>query len=358
MTSIEGVSTPGLLAESRQAEAAAFGRGEKAYFALVAVFTAISFGLDLGGVYPGFVTRWFTPGTYALALPLVSLAALLYWALSALRIVHRRFRARREGREDQMPALSDVWRDPRPWRALALATSALLLLNVFGCWKAMIPQINPFSWDPAFATVDRVLHLGRDPWLWLHQVFGDPLLTRQLDVFYSLWFYFVPLMVLWMSWTSKHEVRQRFFLTFALCWIVLGTVAATVFSSAGPAYYARVTGDPGAFRDLMVYLDSAWRGHPFNARVGQELLWAQYVYDGSIPWARISAMPSLHIAMVFLYAITASAANRVIGVFFWMYALLVLIGSVHLGWHYAVDGYAAIAAVAGFWWLSGRIIRS
>jgi hypothetical protein len=38
--------------------------------------------------------------------------------------------------------------------------------------------------------------------------------------------------------------------------------------------------------------------------------------------------------------------------------LLVLIGSVHLGWHYAVDGYVAIAAVTGFWWIAGRIIRA
>jgi hypothetical protein len=30
---------------------------------------------------------------------------------------------------------------------------------------------------------------------------------------------------------------------------------------------------------------------------------------------------------------------------------------VHLGWHYAVDGYAAVALACGAWWLCGHIAR-
>jgi len=30
---------------------------------------------------------------------------------------------------------------------------------------------------------------------------------------------------------------------------------------------------------------------------------------------------------------------------------------VHLGWHYAVDGYVAMALAAGLWWIAGPVAR-
>jgi hypothetical protein len=37
-----------------------------------------------------------------------------------------------------------------------------------------------------------------------------------------------------------------------------------------------------------------------------------------------------------------------------LFAILTLLGSVRLGWHYAIDGYVSIAIVAVLWWLVGR----
>ena len=34
---------------------------------------------------------------------------------------------------------------------------------------------------------------------------------------------------------------------------------------------------------------------------------------------------------------------------------IILIGSVHLAWHYAVDGYAGILLAAAFWLIAGAI---
>ena len=38
-------------------------------------------------------------------------------------------------------------------------------------------------------------------------------------------------------------------------------------------------------------------------------------------------------------------------------AAVILVTSVHLGWHYAVDGYAAILISWACWWLSKPIAR-
>jgi hypothetical protein len=37
--------------------------------------------------------------------------------------------------------------------------------------------------------------------------------------------------------------------------------------------------------------------------------------------------------------------------------VLIMIGSVHLGWHYAVDGYASVLTIPLIWKLSGMIVE-
>src|SRR3546814_4974916 len=37
-----------------------------------------------------------------------------------------------------------------------------------------------------------------------------------------------------------------------------------------------------------------------------------------------------------------------------LYAVVIFLGSIHLGWHYAVDGYVSIVAVAAIWAEIGR----
>jgi hypothetical protein len=37
---------------------------------------------------------------------------------------------------------------------------------------------------------------------------------------------------------------------------------------------------------------------------------------------------------------------------------ITIFGSVALGWHYAVDGYASIVGMAALWWVAERITAS
>jgi hypothetical protein len=36
------------------------------------------------------------------------------------------------------------------------------------------------------------------------------------------------------------------------------------------------------------------------------------------------------------------------------FAVVIFLGSVMLGWHYAIDGYVGAAGVAAIWWWCGR----
>jgi membrane-associated phospholipid phosphatase len=69
----------------------------------------------------------------------------------------------------------------------------------------------------------------------------------------------------------------------------------------------------------------------------------------------ISAMPSVHNALAALFALAAFQLNRAAGWIAASYAALIWIGSIHLGWHYALDGVVAFALTYGIWIVCGRI---
>jgi membrane-associated phospholipid phosphatase len=87
------------------------------------------------------------------------------------------------------------------------------------------------------------------------------------------------------------------------------------------------------------------------------MLWAAYESRTLTAGSGISAMPSLHVATSLSFAILGWKTSRLVGVLLGMFAAIILIGSVHLGWHYAVDGYLSIALTGLIWWAVGRWLR-
>lgn len=83
------------------------------------------------------------------------------------------------------------------------------------------------------------------------------------------------------------------------------------------------------------------------------MLWQNYESSTVGLGSGISAMPSLHVALTTLSALLLSRLSRTAGVLAWAYLALILVGSVHLGWHYAIDGYASIIAVGLIWRAAG-----
>ncbi len=90
----------------------------------------------------------------------------------------------------------------------------------------------------------------------------------------------------------------------------------------------------------------------------QQLLLHDYRASTLALGAGISAMPSLHNAMAVLFACAAWHANRRMGWLFSGYAVLIWIGSIHLGWHYAIDGIVAAVLTIAIWKLTGLFHRN
>jgi len=248
-----------------------------------------------------------------------------------------------------------------PKRLLSGLTVVLLLplfISAFTAFKSMIPIIQPFSWDPAFAAWDRAIHGGVEPWRLLQPVLGRPLLTSALNTVYHAWFFVMFAVVFWQAFSlSRPRLRMRFLLSYLLVWIAVGTLAATLLSSAGPVYYHLVEGAEGGFRGLLAYLETADTQFPVLALEVQQTLWQRYSEGGAAMGSGISAMPSLHVAMAFLFALLAWRVNRLLGACFYVFTALILLGSVHLAWHYAVDGYLALVLTWCIWHLVDRFLE-
>lgn len=212
-----------------------------------------------------------------------------------------------------------------------LGTAAFL--HAFMGWKAALPAWHPYAYDLTLAALDARLH-GTDPWR---------LLPPWLGLYqwaYVAWFPLVALTVTWMAWRRD----WCYFVAFALTWIVLGTVLAGLFPAAGPVFLHDLTGDPR-------YLPVVERLPPLM-RQARESLWS--LYAAGQP-SSISAFPSLHVAIAWLGTLAAWRVSRPVGVAVGAYTLLLLAASVGLGWHYAVDGEAALLLVPGLWWVAGRV---
>ena len=71
--------------------------------------------------------------------------------------------------------------------------------------KPSIPALVPFAWDEAFMKLDRALHLGRDPWLWLDGVLGLPFLTLAVNFVYCFWFLAMFTFWFWFAFQDRYS---------------------------------------------------------------------------------------------------------------------------------------------------------
>lgn len=266
--------------------------------------------------------------------------------------------------------LAAVVRERRPLRALALsfrdffgngerlanAFNGILALTLFSTGfsvlKGAIAILSPFTWDMDLAALDRALHFGRMPHEWLWWIVESPIALRILNIAYNVWFVALIASMLFVAIARRDtRLRHQFMLSLMLVWVVGGFFIAMGLSSAGPCYFARL-GLGGDYQALMDALGAANEIYPIWAVSTQDMLWNGYTgaTQGSIG---ISAFPSLHVATATLFALYAWRRSRLAGIVMSGYAGVIMVGSVALAWHYAVDGYAGAAITLTIWKLTG-----
>ncbi len=241
-----------------------------------------------------------------------------------------------------------------------------VFMSMFTSFKSMIPAVHPFSFDVMFWQLDRVLHGGVDPWRITHALFGSSTATMAINFAYNAWFFIMWGFVYWQMLRVNAPIeRARYLTSFILCWAVIGSLFALLLSSAGPCYYdAVLPGEANPYSALMNRLDalnapfveagSYWKIWSIEI---QQRLWVNYSDESVVLGSGISAMPSMHVSVAVLMALGGFRIARWFGWVMVIYAIVIQIGSVHLGWHYAVDGYLAAILTIGIWYFCGWLVN-
>lgn len=247
-----------------------------------------------------------------------------------------------------------------PWLNVLVATVALIAtLSSFTVYKGSVVGAQGYGFDAMFIAWDRVFFAGNDGWVVTHSIFNTAAATMWIDFLYHPTFF--PMLLVYLlaiTSTGLTALRQTYILAYLASWVVIGMIGASTLHSAGPVFDGVLYGDGSTFGPLIdrlqAQLDAG--GGPVTAAPIREYL--LYLHEnGEIRFGGgISAMPSMHMVLVYLWVFPAWNLNRIFGMIVALYAGIIWIGSVHLGWHYFVDGLVSLVVVGIIWRIAGHIV--
>ncbi len=253
------------------------------------------------------------------------------------------------------------------YKPISFFTTLLLLNITFSSYthiKTLIPNINPYYLDFTLFELDKKIHFGLSPWEITHSIFSSNLSTIFIDFLYQLWFLIIwGFLLFFILYKKDNNHRNQFMLTFLSCWVIIGTVMATWLSSVGPCYIHLLDNSQTQYIPLLKLLDtqsSFTEEHYYyslQALKFQSLLWDSFINENNALGAGISAMPSMHVSMATLLSLSTYKLNKTLCFIMWVYTLFIQIGSVHLAWHYALDGYVSILVTTIIWYVWGMTIN-
>ena len=236
---------------------------------------------------------------------------------------------------DERP-LAILWSRLKSKQTLFVAVGTLLLaenLLFFCIIKPQLGQLVAFTADPLLADIDYYL-FGADPWL-LIEWFKHPGMELIYHRGWFLWLAFVAVYLL--SLPSSRE-KDRLLISYMMLWSIFGPLVHLMLPAAGPVFF-----DELGFGDRFTGLRQS-----DSSQTVATYLWTGYSGKIFYPAGGISAMPSLHLTTMF-WSLIAIRNTRwlAFGIAFTTYIFL---GSIAIGWHYAVDGLAgAVGALVCYW---------
>lgn len=241
-------------------------------------------------------------------------------------------------------------------RGAPMLLALIVFMTAFSTMKSAIPQFHPFTWDHVWIAADRSIH-GTDPWRLMQPVLGYPIVTAVLALLYHLWILLIYAgCVYFCFFVPDHELRARYFIGFFGIWTMIGVVLATALASVGPCFVGPLLGNHH-YDAQMAYLHAANAHVPIMVLPVQQELLAWYLANSHGLGRGITAMPSMHVALAFLFFLAMRKVSRRAGIAAFLFCVVILVSSVHLAYHYAVDGYVSIAVTALIWWAAGALVR-
>jgi len=222
-------------------------------------------------------------------------------------------------------------------------------VSVFVLAKASLIHAVPFYADVFWERLDRALHFDFRPVELAQKLsqFISPQATTATYV--TAWLLpgmFLPVFVAALD--DDPARKRRFVVLYLFAWIVLGNVIALLGMSVGPVYFDRLLGKT-VFNDLPQMMISSGLDQTIVPQM-QERLWALYLGGEGDSGSGISAFPSVHVGMASVVGLYLFERSRWLALVAVPLVLWYQFLSVYTGWHYAVDGYFSIIAVAAFWW--------
>ena len=279
---------------------------------------------------------------YARAAALVGLIALLVW------IGQHTIQLARDKAAQPLKILRRETLE-RLDRLVITAFVAPLFFAEFTTAKTCIGRLVGFRWDQTFTDMDAAI-FGTDPWRITHALLG-PAPTWALAFFYTYIFGFTLAYVQgFVAIYAKRRTVGIFFLAMFLTWFLGGVIGAYALSSAGPAFAS--LSDPALGQHFAPLLATLRSSMPGDWMVAPTQHYLAVTADGptAIKGGGISAMPSMHIASAMLYVMLARGTK-----WQWLavpFLALTWLGSVHFGYHYAIDGLVAIPIAVLCWYVA------
>ena len=267
------------------------------------------------------------------------------------------FQQRRSQQADGSAAWHRAFVARIPWGDVVVSLLALTVtVSSFTVYKSTVIGSEGYRFDALFIAWDRALFAGKDPWVLTHAILSSPFATKVIDILYHP--AFLPMVlgyIVCVAARGRPALRYTYMASYLASFVIIGMIAANALSSAGPIYDGVLFGDGTTFQPLIDRLASQnTSAGPLSAVFAQDYLLALKERGLTGLGSGISAMPSMHIVLAFLWAFAGWHLNRFLGVAVTIYAAIIWIGSVHLGWHYFVDGLVAVLMLAVIWYAAGR----
>ena len=291
-------------------------------------------------------------GTYGKTLPVAFIAIFLITQITGIITLGIKTKFKASPFAFCFNKLKEKWQKDRFFSFIWPISTLIILIPSFNVFKQTILYERGFTTDPLLAKLDFYI-FQNDPGLILHSLIGSLETTLVIDNLYHAWFLPMILGVILVSICSSATIRIRYMSCYIFSWVMIGSILAWLFPSAGPCFYIDfINPNHESYTKLMNKLYTYHQETPVNALIYQQYLADAFNKNNVAIGGGISAMPSVHVALATLFALGSFSVNKWLGYAMSLYALFIWLSSVYLGWHYFIDGLISFILVLFFWtWL-------